>query len=87
MEQLKRYKIWCKEILLKHGKKIKDHSIVFISNDAEMIYHSYINDAIKRVIKKTGIKEITHATILINRNENVSAIAKRLGNTKKLSST
>lgn len=42
----------------------------------------------KLVIKASGIKEITvhglrhtHATILLNRNANVKAIAERLGNT------
>lgn len=88
MEQLKRYKTWCKQLLLKHGKKIKADSIVFIDECAEPIYSEFINYVLKLVIKASGIKEITvhglrhtHATILLNRNANVKAIAERLGNT------
>lgn len=90
-EQLKRYQSWCKQLLLRYGKKIKADSIVFISESAEPIHNVYINIRLKKIIKKTGVKEITvhglrhtHATILLNRNMNIKAIAERLGNTPEM---
>lgn len=88
MEQLKKYKAWCKQVQFKHGIKLKDDQLVFISEDGAIpISEVRLNKALKKITKKTGINTITihglrhtHATILLNRNANVKAIAERLGN-------
>jgi len=89
IEQLKKYKVWCKQLLFKYGIKLKDNQLVFISEDGAIpISEVRLNKALKKITKKTGINTITihglrhtHATILLNRNTNVKAIAERLGNT------
>lgn len=89
MKQLKLYQTWCKQELLKHGKKLNPNTLIFITKySAEPISCIVINYTIKKIIEKTGVNTITphglrhtHASILLNRNENVNAIAERLGNT------
>lgn len=87
--QLKNYKKWCREKKFEYGQKLKDDDFVFITHEMGRPLHSnYITKDFKKMIKLSGVREITihglrhtHATILINKNANVKAIAERLGNT------
>lgn len=92
IEQLKKYKTWCKKTLLSFGRHLKEDDYVFISyQKGKPLSENTFNSALDRVIKKIGIKRITphglrhtHATVLLNDNENRSTIedvAARLGNT------
>lgn len=90
--QLESYKKWCKKELLKDGKKITGETFVFISSDMpEPIKEHIPIHIIRKSIKRTGIHKInvhglrhTHATILLNNDFNVKAIADRLGNTVQM---
>ncbi len=92
MVQLENYKKWCKKELLKDGKKITGETFVFISSDMpEPIKEHIPIHIIRKSIKRTGIHKInvhglrhTHATILLNNDFNVKAIADRLGNTVQM---
>lgn len=89
LKQLKKYRAWCKEKLLSYGKHLDENYFVFISyTRAKPVSQQTINNALNKVIEKTGIKRITahglrhtHATILLNRKVSVATVAKRLGNT------
>ncbi|RIJ64164.1 site-specific integrase [Rummeliibacillus sp. POC4] len=92
MVQLENYKKWCKKELLKVGKKLTGESFIFISSDIpEPIKEHIPIHIIRKSIKRTGIHKInvhglrhTHATILLNNDFNVKAIADRLGNTVQM---
>lgn len=92
IEQLKKYKTWCKKTLLSFGRHLKEDDFIFISyQTGKPLSANTFNDALDSVIKKIGIKRITphglrhtHATILLNDIENrstVEDVAARLGNT------
>lgn len=92
MVQLENYKKWCKKELLTVGKKLTDETFIFISSDIpEPIKEHIPIHIIRKSIKRTGIHKInvhglrhTHATILLNNDFNVKAIADRLGNTVQM---
>lgn len=92
MVQLENYKKWCKKELLTVGKKLTDETFIFISsNIPEPIKEHIPIHIIRKSIKRTGIHKInvhglrhTHATILLNNDFNVKAIADRLGNTVQM---
>lgn len=89
LAQLKKYKAWCKKKLLSYGKHLDENDFVFISyTRANPVSQMTINNALNKVINKTGIKRITahglrhtHATILLNNKVSIATVAKRLGNT------
>lgn len=89
LNPLKKYRAWCKEKLLSYGKHLDEQDFVFISyTRANPVSQMTINNALDKVIEKTGIKRITahglrhtHATILLNKKVSVATVAKRLGNT------
>jgi integrase len=89
IEQLKRYRKWCKETLLSFGKHLKDDDFIFISyQTGNPITDGTILYALRRLLNKTALKYITphglrhtHATILIGKGVNAKVIAERLGNT------
>ncbi|WP_245797944.1 tyrosine-type recombinase/integrase [Domibacillus mangrovi] len=92
MNQLESYKTWCKQALLKNGKKMndeKDDTFVFINGDtATPIADTTLLYMFRRVLKKAGLPDVTihglrhtHATILLSQGMNVKVIAERLGNT------
>ncbi|WP_347723197.1 site-specific integrase [Lysinibacillus capsici] len=94
IDQLKKYQVWCKQILLKHGKQLDDQLFVFINTFNNLLHGAAINKMFRDTILKAGILNNdgepkitfhglrhTHATILLNSGQNVKAIAQRLGNT------
>lgn len=99
INELKKYQIWCKQIVLAFGIKFTAEAFVFISSQtAEPISDSALLYMFRRVqiaaglvyIDENGIEKPkstlhglrhTHATILLNRGQNVKVIAERLGNT------
>ncbi len=94
IDQLKKYKIWCKKTMLKYGMKYHDERYVFISDDGEPITEMKCQYPFKRAQLKAGVINAeeqpkcslhalrhTHATILLNNGQNVKVIAERLGNT------
>lgn len=92
IDQLKKYRTWCKKILLSFGYHLKEEDFIFISfQTGKPVSENTFNNALNRVVKKSGIKKITphglrhtHATVLLNDKENrttVEDVAARLGNT------
>lgn len=92
IQQLATYQSWCKKILFKHGRKLKDENddtLIFISeHGATPISVGSTLYTFKKISKGAGLPDIplhglrhTHATILLNRDVNVKLIAERLGNT------
>lgn len=92
IDQLKKYKTWCKKTLLSFGRYLKEDDYVFISyQSGKPLSDNTFNNALDRAIEKIGIKRITphglrhtHATILLNDKENrstVEDVAARLGDT------
>ncbi len=92
INQLKKYKKWCKETMLSFGLHIQRDDFVFISyQSGTPISENTIKYSFERIIKKAKIKRITphglrhtHATILINNRVPVTTIADRLGNTPQM---
>lgn len=97
IDQLRKYKTWCKETCLKYGIRFNENSFVFINNYGEPVCELTFNDMIKRVQMKAGLLteegqpkttlhglRHTHATILLNSGQNVKMIAERLGNTPNM---
>lgn len=92
INQLKRYRNWCKELMLSNGMKLSDNDFIFISHQSGTpLSDNTIKFSMDRIIKKTGAKRITphglrhtHATILISQRIPVKVIADRLGNTPQM---
>lgn len=98
MTHLKKYQIWCKQIMLTFGIRYSVNSFVFISHQtAEPFAETTILYMMRRLMKNTGLVtnegklkitlhglRHTHATILLNNGQNVKVIAERLGNTPKM---
>jgi integrase len=92
INQLKKYKTWCKKTKLAFGNHLMEEDFIFISyQTGEPLSDNTTNNALDRVIKKANIKRITphgfrhtHATILLNDNKNrsnIEDVAARLGDT------
>jgi integrase len=92
IDQLSKYRTWCKETKLSFGKHLKNNDFIFISyQTGEPLSDNTINKAIDRVVEKGNIKRITphglrhtHATILLNDREmrlSTKDVADRLGDT------
>lgn len=94
IDQLKKYQIWCKQILLKHGKSFDDQLFIFITEFNNPLHAMAIHKLFRYTMFKAGILNDdgepkitfhglrhTHATILLNGGQNVKVIAERLGNT------
>ena len=94
LQQLKSYRTAVKALLLSHGRKLqddisKDSSFIFISpNTAEPFVSTGLNAIFNRIVAAAGLPATTihvlrhtHATILMNNDIPVKAIAERLGNT------
>ncbi len=94
IDQLKKYQVWSKQILLKHGKQFDDHLFVFINKFNNLLHGAAIHKLFRVTILKAGILNNdgepkitfhglrhTYATTLLNSGQNVKAIAQRLGNT------
>jgi len=90
--QLKRYKKWCKELMISFGRHLTDEDYVFISyQSGTPLTDNTIKYSVDRIAKKTGLKRITphglrhsHATILIGQRIPIKVIADRLGNTPQM---
>lgn len=94
IDQLKKYQVWCKQILLKHGKKFNEQLFVFINENNIPIHGMAIQKMFRETMLRIGLLNDngdpkitfhglrhTHATILLNNGQNVKVIAERLGNT------
>lgn len=92
VSQLKRYKKWCRELMISFGRHLNEEDYVFISyQTGTPLTDNTIKYSIERLVKKTGSKRITphglrhsHATILIGQRIPVKVIADRLGNTPQM---
>lgn len=92
ISQLKKYKLWCKEMKFKYGEHLSEDDYVFISyQNGKGISNSTINYGLKKAIELANLKSITvhglrhtHATILMNRGVISKVIAERLGNTPEM---
>ncbi len=97
MQQLKSYRRAVKVLLLSHGRKLhdditKDDSFIFISpNTIEPFASTGLNATFNRIVAAVGLPATTihglrhtHATILMNNDIPVKAIAERLGNTPEI---
>lgn len=92
INQLKKYKKWCKELLISFGRYLTEDEFVFLSyQTGKPVTDNTTKYSFDRIIKKTGIKRITphglrhsHATILIGQRIPVKVIADRLGNTPQM---
>ncbi|WP_427107972.1 tyrosine-type recombinase/integrase [Lysinibacillus xylanilyticus] len=97
LQQLKSYRIAVKAFLLSHGRKLhddisKDDSFIFISpKTAEPFFSTGLNGIFNRIVAAAGLPATTihglrhtHATILMNNDIPVKAIAERLGNTPEM---
>ena len=94
IDQLKKYKTWCKQTFLKHGETFNNQHLIFITESGCPIHGMAIHKLFRETMLKAGILNSkgepkitfhglrhTHATILLNNGQNVKAIAQRLGNT------
>lgn len=87
--QLTAYKKWCKELQFKCGKKVDNDTYIFLNEKTgREISHTNVLWHFNKIKLKQGFTEITvhglrhtHATILLNEEQNVKEIAERLGNT------
>lgn len=90
--QLKKYKKWCRELLISFGRHLTEDDYVFLSyQTGKPITDNTPKYSVDRIVKKTGSKRITphglrhsHATILIGQRIPVKVIADRLGNTPQM---
>lgn len=88
---LKKYRLWCLEILLEDGEQLKKDDYVFISSQTREPYaDNSLFYAFKRLSEKMGTTvkphtlRHTHASILLYSGEDVATVAERLGNTPKV---
>lgn len=94
MQELEKYKNWCKKTLLQYGKKLNNGDFIFINEYGEPIDGTKVNTMFNNSLLKAGILDNTgnakitfhglrhtHATILLNAGVNPKVIAERLGNT------
>ncbi|MFJ7840030.1 tyrosine-type recombinase/integrase [Lysinibacillus sphaericus] len=94
IDQLKKYQMWCKQVLLKDGKTFNDQLYVFINKYNNLLHRAAIHKMFRDTMLMAGILNDndepkitfhglrhTHATILLNSGQNVKTIAERLGNT------
>ena len=91
LNELERYKTYCKKVLLRNGEKFKESNFVFISNETGAPYGTTsFRSVLRRMSKKVGFKVRAHtfrhtfATILISKGIDVVAVAAILGNTPKM---
>ncbi|MFJ7839882.1 tyrosine-type recombinase/integrase [Lysinibacillus sphaericus] len=97
LQQLKSYRTAVKALLLSHGRKLhdditKDDSFIFISpNTIKPFASTGLNATFNRIVAAVGLPATTihglrhtHATILMNNDIPVKAIAERLGNTPEI---
>ncbi|MBO1513222.1 site-specific integrase [Metabacillus bambusae] len=92
IKQLKKYKKWCRELLISFGRYLSEDDYVFLSyQTGKPVTDNTTKYSFDRIVKKTGIKRITphglrhsHATILIGQRIPVKVIADRLGNTPQM---
>lgn len=95
IQQLKTYKIWCKETKSKFGQRLVNSDFIFISyQTGKPITDNSILYSLRRLTKKAGVKPITphglrhtHATLLLSQGKRASSIkvvAERLGNTPQM---
>ena len=89
VKQLRTYQTFCKQVLLKDKKKLKDTDFIFINESSgDPISSSNCLYQFNKIKTRTKYSHITihglrhtHATILLNQGQNVKEIAQRLGNT------
>jgi len=94
IEQLRKYKSWCKELKLSYGEKLKSNDLVFIKNSMiafdVLDCNKYLANVYMKLadIQNLNIKVVnvhglrhTHATVLLSNGVPVTTIADRLGNT------
>ncbi|MFJ7950382.1 tyrosine-type recombinase/integrase [Lysinibacillus sp. NPDC096418] len=88
---LKKYRLWCLEILLEDGEQLQKDDYVFISSQTREPYaDNSLFYAFKRLSEKMGTTvkphtlRHTHASILLYSGEDVATVAERLGNTPKV---
>jgi len=54
IDQLKKYQVWCKQILLKHGKQLDDQLFVFINTFNNLLHGAAIHKMFRDTILKAG---------------------------------
>lgn len=91
---LKKYKLWCKELMLMNGHQFKETDFVFISyQTCEPYADNSLLYALRRIKESCGIEHKltphtfrhTHATyLLLTAKVDVTVVADRLGNTPKV---
>ncbi|MGE7977308.1 tyrosine-type recombinase/integrase [Psychrobacillus sp. NPDC093200] len=92
VKQMNIYKKWCRETRIKYGLPFNENTYVFINGTSGLeINCTMINNAMKRIIEKHNLKEVTphglrhtHATILMKERIPVKTISERLGNTPEM---
>lgn len=86
IEELRRYKIWCRERLLKGGVRLKDDMHILFDNDLGPLHESAPMSRWKTILRRVGLKyrgfhclRHTHASNLIAVDINLKLISERLG--------
>ena len=85
---LRRYRANQNEQKLALGKGYKDNGLVFARHDGEPMNPHAFGDAFRELVKRAGVPRIrlhdlrhTHATLLLQRGENLKVVSARLGHT------
>lgn len=88
VQELQKYRTFCKKLLLFHGMKFKEDSFILISPNSAHPYGNVVyRNALIRVNTETGLDVKPHtfrhtfATILISQGIDAVTVAKILGNT------
>ena len=91
VKALKKYRVWCAEVMLEDGDQLNKEDYVFISSQTKGPYaDNSLFYAFKRLSEKWAqtVKphtlRHTHASILLYSGEDVATVAERLGNTPKV---
>lgn len=92
LNHLKKYKIWCKELKLRHGLKLRDDDHMLISESTtEPISRSLPNQMIERAFENGVIKRLTphalrhtYSSILISKGIPVTTVAKIIGDSVEM---
>ena len=86
MEELRQYKMWCSERLLKGGVRLKDDMHILFDNDLGPLHESAPMSRWKTILRRANLKyrgfhclRHTHASNLIAEDINLKLISERLG--------
>jgi integrase len=86
MEELRQYKMWCSERLLKGGVRLKDDMHILFDSDLGPLHESAPMSRWKTILRRANLKyrgfhclRHTHASNLIAEDINLKLISERLG--------